>query len=92
MGRRKKQSSDSVVNGNPFKGFAGAVSAIEAHYREASQGVEESALPPELKESLQAALTDLLNKQVRELCAGRLVTAQEEDPSASELVSSSDPE
>jgi hypothetical protein len=72
MGRPRKTPSSTGAagggDGNLFRRFALAATAIDSAYRDALDELEGTALLPELKEALRGKLAEILRSEVTALC------------------------
>lgn len=72
MGRPRKTPSSTGAagggDGNLFRRFALAATAIDSAYRDALDELERTALLPELKEALRGKLAEILRSEVAALC------------------------
>ena len=74
MGRPRKTPSSTGAagggDGNLFRRFALAATAIDSAYRDALDELERTALLPELKEALRGKLAEILRSEITALCSG----------------------
>jgi hypothetical protein len=74
MGRPRKTASTAGTaggaDGNLFRRFALAATAIDSAYRDALDELERTALLPELKEALRGKLAEILRSEITSLCSG----------------------
>jgi hypothetical protein len=74
MGRPRKTPSITGAaaggDGNLFRRFALAATAIDSAYRDALDELESTALLPELKEALRGKLAEILRSEITSLCSG----------------------
>lgn len=69
--RRRCTPAAPVADANPFHAFANAVCAIDDQHRDALKQIEESGLPPELKQKAKAELDKLVEERMDALCGHR---------------------